>query len=170
MRFGATSITIHCLALYAIMFIELCFNFMYVFFCIFIPHVVSYFFPYLTTSLSWTILSQVGLLEIPMTYMGSLDYFLAQGLVLPDDCSSKRLMLNEGSRVCSLLSLILYPKRVYFASLTLIAEYWGFGRRMPLNKAIIITYSVAVNYPCLVSWLRVVSHNRTKYKENKTRE
>jgi hypothetical protein len=45
--------------------------------------------------------------------------------------------------MCSLLSLALYPKRVYFASLTLIAEYWGFGRRMPLNKAIIITYIVS---------------------------
>jgi hypothetical protein len=75
--------------------------------------------------------------------MGLLDYFLAQGLVLPDECSSKKLMLNGGSRMCSLLSLTLYPKRVYFASLTLIAEYWGFGRRMPLNKAIIITYIVS---------------------------
>jgi hypothetical protein len=41
--------------------------------------------------------------------------------------------------VCSLLSLVLYPKRVYFASLTLAIEYWGSEWRMPLNKAIIIT-------------------------------
>jgi hypothetical protein len=36
-------------------------------------------------------------------------------------------MLNGGggSRVCSLLSLVLYPKRVYFAFLMLTAEYWG---------------------------------------------
>jgi hypothetical protein len=27
--------------------------------------------------------------------------------------------------VCSLLSLVLYPKRVHFASLTLVAKYWG---------------------------------------------
>jgi hypothetical protein len=43
--------------------------------------------------------------------------------MLPNGCSSEKLMLNEGSRVCSLLSLVLYPKRVYFASLTLTAEY-----------------------------------------------
>jgi hypothetical protein len=41
--------------------------------------------------------------------------------------------------MCSLLSLVLYPKHVYFASLMLIAEYWGFGQHMPLNKAITIT-------------------------------
>jgi hypothetical protein len=34
--------------------------------------------------------------------------------------SSEKLMLNEGSRV---LSLVLYPKHVYFASLMLTAEY-----------------------------------------------
>jgi hypothetical protein len=71
--------------------------------------------------------------------MGSLGYFLARGPVLPNDCSLEKLMLNGGSRVCSLLSLVLYPKRVYFASLTLTAEYWGSGRCMPLNKAITIT-------------------------------
>jgi hypothetical protein len=49
--------------------------------------------------------------------------FLAQGLVLLNDCSSGKLMLNEGSRVCSLLSLVLYPKYVYFAFLTLTTEY-----------------------------------------------
>jgi hypothetical protein len=74
-----------------------------------------------------------------VSYLGSLSYFLAQGPVLLNDCSSKKLMLNGGFRVCSPLSLVLYPKRVYFASLTLTAEYWGSGRRMPLNKAITIT-------------------------------
>jgi hypothetical protein len=44
----------------------------------------------------------------------------------------------EGSRVCSLLSLVLYPKRVYFASLMLTIGYWGSERHMTLNKAIII--------------------------------
>jgi phosphate starvation-inducible membrane PsiE len=53
--------------------------------------------------------------------------------------SSEKLMLNGGSIVCSMLSLVLYPKCVYFASLTLIAEYWGSGRHMPLNKGITIT-------------------------------
>jgi hypothetical protein len=81
--------------------------------------------------------SQAGLLEVPATYLGSLGYFLARSLVLPNGCSSKKLMLNGRSRVCSLLSLVLYPKRVYFASLTLTVEYWGSGQRMP--KAITIT-------------------------------
>jgi hypothetical protein len=74
-----------------------------------------------------------------MTNMGSFSYFLAWGPVLPNGCSSEKLMLNGGSRVCSLLSLVSYPKRVYFVSLTLTAEYWGSGRCMPLNKAITIT-------------------------------
>jgi hypothetical protein len=81
--------------------------------------------------------SQAGLLEVPATYLGSLGSFLARSLVLPNGCSSKKLMLNGRSRVCSLLSLVLYPKRVYFASLTLTVEYWGSGQRMP--KAITIT-------------------------------
>jgi hypothetical protein len=59
--------------------------------------------------------------------------------MLSNDCSLEKLMLNGGSRVCSLLNLVLYPNRVYFASLTLTAEYWESGRRMPLNKAISIT-------------------------------
>jgi hypothetical protein len=41
--------------------------------------------------------------------------------------------------MCSLLSLVLYPKHVYFAPLMLIAEYWGFEQHMPLNKDITIT-------------------------------
>jgi hypothetical protein len=64
---------------------------------------------------------------VPATYLGSLSYFLARGPVLPNDCSLEKLMLNGGFRVCNLLSLIVYPKRVYFASLTLTTEYWGFG-------------------------------------------
>jgi hypothetical protein len=51
----------------------------------------------------------------------------------------EKLMLNGWSRVCSLLSLILYPKHVYFASLTLTTEYYGSERCMPLNKVITIT-------------------------------
>jgi hypothetical protein len=30
--------------------------------------------------------------------------------------------------------------------------------------------SVALNYPCLISQLRVIRHNKTKYRENGTRE
>jgi hypothetical protein len=61
--------------------------------------------------------------------------------VLLNDCSSEKLMLNEGGggfRVCSLLSLVMYLKCVYFASLTLTVEYWESGRHMPLNKVITI--------------------------------
>jgi hypothetical protein len=65
----------------------------------------------------------VGLLDVPVTNLESLSYFLAWGPVLSNDCSLEKLMLNGDSRVCNLLSLVLYPKRVYFVSLTLIAEY-----------------------------------------------
>jgi hypothetical protein len=76
------------------MFIELCFIFMYVF-TFFNPHVVSCF-PCLATSLSYAILSQAGLLEIPVTYLESLGYFLARSLVLQNGCSLEKLMLNGG--------------------------------------------------------------------------
>jgi hypothetical protein len=58
-----------------------------------------------------------------MIYLGSLGYFLARDPVLLNGCSEEKLMLNGGFRVCSLLSLILYPKRTYFASLSLTAKY-----------------------------------------------
>jgi hypothetical protein len=77
MGFGAASTTIHSLALHAIMLIELCFNFMSVFY-IFIPR-GQLLFPYLASSLSCAILSQAGLLEVPATYLGSLGYFLTPG-------------------------------------------------------------------------------------------
>jgi hypothetical protein len=54
---------------YAIMFIELCFNFMSVF---------LYNYPscgQLLFCLSYAILSHAGLLEVPVTYLGSLGYF-----------------------------------------------------------------------------------------------
>jgi hypothetical protein len=113
----------------------------YVCFCAFITHVVRYLFPYLTFSLSCAILSQAGLLEVLVAYRGSLGYFLAQSLLLLNGCSSERLMLTGGggSRVCSLLSHVLYPKHVHFTSLILAAKYWGSGRRLPLSKTITIT-------------------------------
>jgi hypothetical protein len=75
----------------------------------------------------------------PATNQGFLSYFLSWGPVLLNGSFSEKLMLNGGSRVCGLLSLVIYLKCVYFSSLTLTAEYWGFRRYMPLNKAIIIT-------------------------------
>jgi hypothetical protein len=72
--------------------------------------------------------------------------------------------------VCNLLSLIMYPKRVYFASLMPTAEYWGSGPHAPKQGHNHNLDIIALNYPCPVSWLRVVSHNRTKCRENGTEE
>jgi hypothetical protein len=46
--------------------------------------------------LGYAILSQVGSLEVPATYLGSLGYFLARGPVLLNGCSSEKLMLDGG--------------------------------------------------------------------------
>jgi hypothetical protein len=46
--------------------------------------------------------------------------------------------------VCNLLSLVSYPKRVHFTSLTLIAnKYWWPRRCIPLNKITTITKIVS---------------------------
>jgi hypothetical protein len=124
-----------CLVLYAIIFIELCFNFMSIF-CVFLPSCGQSLSLYPASSSSCAILPQAGLLEVPAINLGSLGYFLTWGPVLPNGCFSEKLMLNGGFRVCSLLSLFLHSKCVYFASLTLTAEYWGSRRRIPLNKTI----------------------------------
>jgi hypothetical protein len=82
-------------------------------------------------------------------------------------------MGGGGSRVCNLLNLVLYPKHVYFASLMLTAEYWGLGVRTVHAPEQDHNYNldrIALNYPCLISRLRVVSHNRTKCRENEIRE
>jgi hypothetical protein len=68
----------------------------HVYFYVFIPHVIRYLFPRLAFSSSCVILSQVGQLEVPPAYRGSLDYFLSQSLLLLNDCSSERLMLTRG--------------------------------------------------------------------------
>jgi hypothetical protein len=67
----------------------------------------------------------VGLLKVPVTYLGSLGYFVPRGPVLMNDYSLEKLMLNGGGGggVCSLLSLVMYSKRVYFTSMMLTAEY-----------------------------------------------
>jgi hypothetical protein len=108
------------------MFIELCFKFVSIFY-MFIPHVVSYFFSFSPLVQVVQSCHSLVYLRYILTYLGSIGYFLAQDPVLPNDCSLKKLMLNRESRVCSLLSLIMYPKHVYFASLTLTAEYWRSG-------------------------------------------
>jgi hypothetical protein len=96
------------LALYTIMFIELCFNFISVFY-VFLPSCGQPLSLCLASSSSCAILSHAGLLEVPATNLGSLDYFLAWGPVLLNDCFPEKLILNGGSRVCSLLSLVMYP-------------------------------------------------------------
>jgi hypothetical protein len=68
-----------------------------------------------------------GLLEVPELCPGSHDFSLVHGFVLLVGHSLERLVLRGGggSRVCSLFCLVLYPKRAHFASLTLLANYWG---------------------------------------------
>jgi hypothetical protein len=58
------------------MFIELSFNFMSVF-CVFLLSCGQSLSLYPASSLCCTILLQVGMLEVPATNLGSLDYFLA---------------------------------------------------------------------------------------------
>jgi hypothetical protein len=84
------------------MFIELCFNFMYV--LRIYPSCGQLLFSCLTSSLSCEILSQVGLLEVPATYMGFHGYFLARGPVLLNGCSSKKLMLMLGPECAAYLT------------------------------------------------------------------
>jgi hypothetical protein len=66
-------------------------------------------------------------LQFYVCFLGSLGYFLAWGPMLLNGCSSEKPMLMGVSIVCSLLSLVSYPKCVHFASLTLAVEYWGSG-------------------------------------------
>jgi hypothetical protein len=54
--------------------------------------------------MSCAILSQAGLLKVLATYLGSLGYFLARGLVLPNDCSSEKLMLLGGPECAACLA------------------------------------------------------------------
>jgi hypothetical protein len=68
----------------------------YVYFFIFLPSYGQSLSLCPASSSSCAILSQVGLLEVPVTNLGSLGYFLAWGPVFSNDCSSKKLMLNEG--------------------------------------------------------------------------
>jgi hypothetical protein len=64
------------------------------FFCVFLPSCGQFLSLCSTSSLSCVILSQAGLLEVSVTYLGSLGYFLARGPVLLNGCSSEKLMLN----------------------------------------------------------------------------
>jgi hypothetical protein len=73
--------------------------------------------------------------------------------------------------VYSLLSLVPYPKRVHFASLTLSQlSTGGPDSTCPEQVHNHNLDSVALNYPCPVSPFRVMSRNRTKCRENGTHE
>jgi hypothetical protein len=61
-------------------------------------------FPYIATSLSCAILSQAGLLEVLVTYLGSLGYFLSRGLLLLNGYSLVKLMLNGGPECAACLA------------------------------------------------------------------
>jgi hypothetical protein len=80
----------------------------------------------------------VRLLEVPALCLGSHDFSLVQGFVLLVGRPMEWLVLRGGSRVRNLLSLVMYPKRVHFASLTLSANYWVLGQWTPLTKGLII--------------------------------
>jgi hypothetical protein len=57
-------------------------------------------FFYLTSSLSYATLLQAGLLEVLVTYLGSLGYFPAWGPMVLDGHPTKRLLLM-GDPVCA---------------------------------------------------------------------
>jgi hypothetical protein len=54
----------------------------------------------LVSSLNYVILSQVGLHEVPVTYLGPLGYFPIWGHVWPDGHPYERLLLTGGP-VCA---------------------------------------------------------------------
>jgi hypothetical protein len=97
----------------------------YVCFCIFLTLMWYVAFLCLTSCPSYATLSQVSLLEVLVTYLGSLGYFPAWGPVLPDGHPSERLLLTGvgGSGMCNLLSLVIYPKCAHSTSRTLPADY-----------------------------------------------
>jgi hypothetical protein len=64
--------------------------------CIFLTLIWSVAFQCLASCPSYATLSQAGLLEVPVTYPGSLGYFPAWGPVLSDDHPSERLLLTGG--------------------------------------------------------------------------
>jgi hypothetical protein len=92
------------------------------FFVYLYPHVVGCFFsvPLLVRVVqpfSWA-----GLLAVPASYLGHLVIFSVWDPVLLNGCPLEKLMLM-GSKVYNLLSLVAYPKCVYFASLKPSAAY-----------------------------------------------
>jgi hypothetical protein len=71
-----------------------------------------------------------------MTHLESLGYFLSQGSVLLNGCSSEKPMLMGGPECASYLAWFCTLSMCTFTSLTLAAEYWGSRRHVPPNKTI----------------------------------
>jgi hypothetical protein len=110
-------------------FIELYFNFMYVF-CISLSSRGRLLFLCPASCPSCATLSRAGLLEVPASYLGHLVIFLL-GSRVAEWLPLGKANANGGSKVCSLLSLVPYPKRVHFAFLKLSTEYWGLDGARP---------------------------------------
>jgi hypothetical protein len=73
----------------------------------------------------------------------------------------------NGGQECTACLVVPYPKHVHFASLTLVAKYWGVQMtHAPKQDHNNNLDSVALNYPCHVSRPRIVRHNRAKHREN----
>jgi hypothetical protein len=113
----------------------MCFVYLY-------PHVVGCFFSVpLLVRVAQPVRGQVCLRYLRPTWVTWLFFCLRSRVAewLP----LGKANANEGFKVCSLLSLVLYPKRVHFASLKMSAEYWGSGRRTTLRRSITITWIVS---------------------------
>jgi hypothetical protein len=128
---------IPCLTLCAIPFIKLFFSFMFSAICS--PPCGQFYFPCFVLGSSCAILSQAGLHEVPTAIwdpwlLSCLGYAVAEWLLL------RKANAKGGSRVYGQLSLVLNPKCVHFASVTLMTKYWGCGWQMPLSKTITITW------------------------------
>jgi hypothetical protein len=76
----------------------------YVYFLHVYPLCGQLLFTCLTSSLSCAILSQAGLLEVPVTYLWSFGYFLIRDPVLLNDYSMEKLMLNGGLECAACLA------------------------------------------------------------------
>jgi hypothetical protein len=99
---GGTTCSL-CLVQYAIMFIELCFNFMSVFAHLSFMRSITLFpiSPLVRVVQSYHC---TGLLEVPAPYLGCVGYFLARGLLLLNGYSSERLMLMGGLECAAFLA------------------------------------------------------------------
>jgi hypothetical protein len=102
------------------------------------PHVVNYFFSVpLLIRVVQSYHRQVCLRYLRPTW-GPLVIFLL-GVCVVEWLPLRKANANRGSRVCSILSLVLYPKRVHYAFLTLPAKYWGPRWCTTLRRSITIT-------------------------------